>query len=104
MTYKFNITTDSDHLLIPRDSRRGAVNKISIVNKGLKTAVSIFLKDMVTGGNPEYSILKTTMPPSTNILLDDKELLNYDSGKYELRFVCADTASAGNSTIDIIIK
>ena len=99
-----NITTDDTTTLIDIGNGKGSVNVIKLTNisNTLSTTVTIFLEDMQTGGNPDYVILKTKMPPKTNLLLDEPKILSFNSNRYRMRITTATTG--GDATVDIIIK
>lgn len=99
-----NITTDDDHTIFSSGSGKGSINFIKITNQSnsLSTLVTIFLRDVVTGGNPTYDIVKTMMPPETNLLLDQKSLLSYDGRKFEMKITTL--TAGGDANLDIIIK
>jgi len=99
-----NITTDDTITIVDVGNGKGSVNiiKLSNISNTLSTTVTIFLEDMQTGGNPDYVILKTKMPPSTNLLLDDSKILSFNSNRYRMRITT--TTNGGDATVDIIIK
>jgi len=99
-----NITTDDTITIVDVGNGKGSVNiiKLSNISNTLSTTVTIFLEDMQTGGNPDYVILKTKMPPSTNLLLDDSKILSFNSNRYRMRITT--TTTGGDATVDIIIK
>tara|TARA_B100000575_G_C22767996_1_gene456398 strand:- start:114 stop:428 length:315 start_codon:yes stop_codon:yes gene_type:complete len=99
-----SITTDSTTTLIDTGNGKGSVNVIKLTNisNTLSTNVTIFLEDMQTGGNPDYVILRTEMPPQTNLLLDEPKILSFNSNRYRMKILTATVG--GDASIDIIIK
>jgi len=101
-----NITTDDSTatILISSGSNKGVVNVINIVNQSatLSTLITIFLRDVITGGNPTYDIIKTLIPPQANLLLDNKQVLSFNGKQYEMKLTTV--TAGGDANIDIIIK
>ena len=101
-----NITTDDSTVttISGGGTGSGSVKFIKITNKSnsLSTLVTIYLRDFKTNGNPTYDIVKTLMPPQTNLVLDDQLMLVYDGKQFDMRL--ATTTSGGNADLSIIIK
>jgi len=101
-----NITTDdsTSTVISSYGTGKGAVKFIKITNKSnsLSTLVTIFLRDVKTGGNPTYDIVKTLMPPETNLVIDDHQMLSYNSKQFEMKL--STTTSGGDADLSIIIN
>ena len=99
-----NITTDADHTLRDLSGSTGPIKRILFVNKatsGNPCVITLFLYDTVSP-NPTYTLLHTSMPPQTNLLIDDQVLLAYNTNKYQLKLTTA--VDGGTSALDVIIK
>ena len=90
-----NISSPTTTTLITKGgSRAGGIKKITITNKATATSNEILL--YLDDGTNVYTILRTDMPPKTNLVLDDN--LSFDASKYNLRIT---TSSVADITIII---
>lgn len=101
LLYK-NITADETQVLLSKGSNMGNIKSMTITNNlSLATDFKLFLRDVYTGGNPEYNIVNTRIPMKTTLYLD-QSIVQFNSKKFEMKYTTL--TSGGTTDMDIIIK
>ena len=74
----------------------GGINSITISNHDNSDLViaKLYLYD----GTNTYTVIETTIPPLTTLLLDDKKMIQFDSKIYDLKI---DTSTTADLTVII---
>ena len=101
LLYK-NITADETQVLVGKGSNVGNMKNMTITNNlTIATNFKLFLRDVYTGGNPEYNIINTIIPKKATLYLD-QNIVQFNSKKFEMKYTTL--TDGGTTDMDIIIK